>query len=462
MAILLAALLASAQPLPAFVERPCADAQLAGKARCGTVEVPERRDDPAGRKIQLNIVILPATSARPDLPPLIDIDGGPGLASTKNAGFYLTDGAKYRARRDVVTFDQRGTGRSNGLMCPELSRPDDRYQPMFPVSAVESCRDRLLKTADLTAYGTDEAVADLDDVRIALGHSKIDIFALSYGTTVALRYLATFPDRVRAAVLMGVTPPKAMPPQHHAVAGQRAFDLLFADCASDDACKAAFPNSAADFDKALSRLAQGGAIKPEVFAEKLRSMAYSPAGARQIPWILQQAANGNMSPFLEATKGGSDLSYADGMFMSVICGEALALMNYDAAVRSARSTRFGDYRLVRQKEACTQWPIDQVADDHLGPISTQAAVLMISGRLDPVTPPDWADNAARQLPNARNVIARFGGHIFDGLSGFENCFDPMILRFYETGDAKSLNTSCLASMQPPPFKVGQATAEAED
>ena len=205
-----------------------------------------------------------------------------------------------------------------------------------------------------------------------------------------------------------------------------------------------------------------GDVEPEIFAEKLRSLAYSPAGSRQIPYILQRAAMGDMSPFLEATKGGGGLSYADGMFLSVICSEALALMDYDAAVKSARSTRFGDYRLVRQREACSQWPAGKASPDHLRPVSTEAAVLMISGRLDPVTPPDWADEVAKQLPNGRNVIAAFGGHIFDGLTGFDSCFDPMVLRFFDTGDAKSLDASCLASMKPPPFKVGQASADARN
>jgi pimeloyl-ACP methyl ester carboxylesterase len=462
MTILIAALIAGAQSLPLFVEKPCSNPQLAGKARCGTVEVLERRDDPASRRIALNVVIIPATSAKPDLPPLFDIVGGPGLASTENAGFYLTAGTAYTSRRDIVTTDQRGTGTSNGLICPELARPEDLYRPMFPAPAVASCRQRFAETADLTAYGTTEAARDLDDIRAALGHSKIDIFALSYGTTVALRYMSIFPERVRAAVLMGVAPPTAMLPRYHATAAERAFKLLFANCAEDESCRTAFPDPASDFDKALARLAKDGDLSPEVFAERLRSLAYSPARARQIPRILHSAAKGDMAPFFGATKGGDGLSYADGMYLSVVCSEGVALMDYDEARNQAKSTRFGDYRLQRQKEACGNWPIGKVAEDHLNPGSTSAAILMFSGRLDPVTPPEWADETARHLPNARNVMVPFGGHILNGLSGIDSCFEPMVLRFYETADSKTLDASCLASMKPPPFEVGNKAGSARN
>src|SRR5687768_8291206 len=105
---------------PAFVDEPCVDTRLTAIAQCGTVEVLENRAEPDGRRISLNVIVLRATSPGPHLPPLFDIDGGPGLAVTKNASFYLADGAAYRARRDVVMIDQRGTGGSNPLSCPEL------------------------------------------------------------------------------------------------------------------------------------------------------------------------------------------------------------------------------------------------------------------------------------------------------------------------------------------------------
>ena len=230
----LVAMLAAAPPL--FVEQPCTDPAIAAVARCGTVEVPENRARARGRRIALNLVILKAASGQADLPPMFDIDGGPGLAVTKNAGFYATDGAAYRARREIVMVDQRGTGGSNRLGCPELEAPDAPYRPMFPLEAVKRCRKALEAKADLRHYLTADAVADLEAVRIALGYGKIDLSGLSYGTTVALRYMATYPDKVRAALLMGVSPPTAMPPALHAPAAEGAFGLLAAQCEADAAC----------------------------------------------------------------------------------------------------------------------------------------------------------------------------------------------------------------------------------
>jgi pimeloyl-ACP methyl ester carboxylesterase len=228
---IVAAALAAASS-PSFVVQPCIDESLPSRARCGTVTVPEDRARPSGRQIGLNLIVISAATPLKEPQALFDLEGGPGLADTKNASFYLTDGAAYAATRDIVLIDQRGTGGSNPLDCPEFDAPDKTLQPMFPVAAVQSCRARLSGSADLTRYTTDDAVADLDDVRRALGYAKIDLFALSYGTTLALRYVQRHEDRVRSAVLLSAVPPSAMPPRHHATAAQAALDQMIADCAA--------------------------------------------------------------------------------------------------------------------------------------------------------------------------------------------------------------------------------------
>src|SRR4249919_1500533 len=107
-----------------FVPSECAGALVAAKVRCGTVTVPEDRSKPDGRQIRLNIIVIPAKQPSKVGQALFELEGGPGLADTNNVGFYLTDGAPYGATRDIVLFDQRGTGRSNPLDCPEFDAPD--------------------------------------------------------------------------------------------------------------------------------------------------------------------------------------------------------------------------------------------------------------------------------------------------------------------------------------------------
>lgn len=448
----LAAALAAVQPQ--FVAKPCADAQIAKVATCGNVEVLEDRGKPDGRRIALNLVLFKATAPAPHLPPLFDIDGGPGLAVTRNAGFYATDGAAYRERRDVVMIDQRGTGGSSPLACPELGTPEAAMQPMLPIDAVARCRATFAGKADLGRYLTQDAVGDLDSVRAALGYATIDLIGLSYGTTVALRYLATHPKRVRAAVLMGVAPPSAMPPASHAPAGERAFALLAAECAADPGCAAKF-DLLRDYDRAVALLPTiSGAPASEMFAEKLRALMYQPAIARRIPWIVNAASEGDLKPFFDATRQSGPSPFFDGMFLTVACAEGLALMDYAVATAAAKATRFGDYRLRRQRAACAAWGKDQATKDFLAPVTSRAAVLLISGGLDPVTPPEWAEALATALPNARHVVIPASGHIFDGLSGVDTCFDPMVRKFLDAGDLKTVDPACLATMRPPPFATG--------
>jgi pimeloyl-ACP methyl ester carboxylesterase len=447
----LAAALLAAAPGPVFSEKPCLYERILKFARCGTVVVPEDRQRPRQRTIALNVIVMPATSPTPHAPPLFDIDGGPGLPVTKNAEFYASFGSTYRARRDVVMVDQRGTGGSNPLHCSELSAPQAAYQPLYPAAAVRRCRRVLESNADLTKYGTRDAVADLDSVRAALGYDKIDLFGLSYGTTVALRYLATHPGRVRAAVLMGVSPASSTPPKNHALAGQRAIKLLFDECRQDAACNALF-DPASDVERVRARLPSvKGAPSEEVFFEKLRSLMYQPSGARGIPFILSRAAAGDLTPFYEATRPSGPSLYADGMFLSVICSEGVALMDLAAASQAAKGTVFGDYRLRRQRQACAEWPRARVGADHLRPVRSNAPVLLISGELDPVTPPSLADEAARTLPNAKHLIIPSSGHIFDGMTGIDTCLNPLILSFLEAADASAVSGSCMSAMKPPGF-----------
>lgn len=250
---------------------------------------------------------------------------------------------------------------------------------------------------------------------------------------------------------MAVAPANALVPSGHAPAAERAFGLVDRQCRADPACRAAF-NPTADLQRAMGRMSGiQGAPSAEIFAEKLRSLMYQPAGARRVPFILRRAAEGDLAPFYAATRPQAAFRYADGMYLSVTCAEGLALMNYPAAAKESRRTRFGDYRLRRPRAACSHWLTRPVPADHLRPVRSDAPVLLVSGELDPVSPPSWAAEAAKHLPNSRHLVIPSGGHLLDGLSGVDSCFDPLVLRFLETGNTATLDTKCIANMAPPPF-----------
>ena len=440
---------------PTFLPKACVDNQVAARARCGTVKVPEDRSRSQARQIGLNVIVIPARQRQDPPQALFDLDGGPGLADTKNAAFYLTDGTAYSAKRDIVLVDQRGTGGSNPLDCPEFDATDRALQPMFSVDTVRSCCERLSKVADLTRYTTDDAVADLDAVREALGYERIDLFALSYGTTLAMRYIANHGDKVRSAVLLSAVPPSAVPPRHHATVAQQVLDQSIADCAADAPCAEHFPSLEGDLKQAIARLRSNGRIDPRVAMERLRTRLYSASGARQLPWTIRRLAEGDDS-ILASANERAGFNYYDGVYLTITCSESLPWFDVPAAAARSRQTIFGDYRLERQAEACAHWPRAELERSFFEPLRSSVPILFISGGRDPVTPASWASEAARTLDKARHVVIPWGGHIVDGLSGLDSCLDQQILRFLDTAEPNSVDAQCFAAMTPPPFKLEEA------
>ncbi|HZJ70508.1 MAG TPA: alpha/beta fold hydrolase, partial [Planctomycetota bacterium] len=235
---------------------PCRLSGVEREALCGTVTVPERRDRAGGRTIDLRLAVLPARAATPQPDPLFVIAGGPGQSAVNIADREAVEHAATLAEREIVLLDQRGSGGSNRLDCRQYDDTDMRryLSGGFNLDALRRCRRELEARADLTAYTTDAAVADLEDVRQAMGYDHIDLDGGSYGTRVVLWYLKRHGDRVRVAVLRGVSPTDYALPLPFARAGQEALDRLFADCDGDAACARAFPHLRREFNVALTRI----------------------------------------------------------------------------------------------------------------------------------------------------------------------------------------------------------------
>jgi pimeloyl-ACP methyl ester carboxylesterase len=450
--------------------KPCKLPGIDEELLCGKLTVFENRVTHAGRTIDLNVVVVPALDSSHKEEPLFDLAGGPGEASTLSAKYYAEEGKEYRRHRDVVLVNQRGTGNSNPLSAPPRTRsPQDYLTEMYPVEYVKTMRQALEQRADLTQYTTSIAMDDLDDVRGWLGCERINLFGISYGTRAVLVYMRQHPDRVRSAILMGVAPTYLKMPLHHARAAKRAMDLLLQECAADAACRQAFPQIQSEWGEVLERLGREPArveysspdksakviveIQRDIFAEKLRNRMYSRESAARIPFIIHQAAQNDFSPFLkEAISAGSSVSdfIADGMYLSVTCAEDVPFIDQNEAAQANAGNPFGNYRVVQQTRACSMWPQGKIPDGYHEPVSSDIPVLIFSGKMDPVTPPERGDEVASHLPNSRHVIVAHGAHGLDGLTNVE-CLDKLMLEFLAKGNARDLDTTCVERVLPPPF-----------
>ncbi len=192
-------------------------------------------------------------------------------------------------------------------------------------------------------------------------------------------------------------------------------------------------------------------IQHGVFAEKIRMWMYGREQASRIPLIIHQAAHGDFGPFLREAIAPSIPDFiADGMYLSVTCAEDVPFIDQAEAAHLNAGNPFGNYRVFQQTRACSMWPQGKIPADFREPVSSNIPVLIFSGNMDPITPPQRGEEVARYLSNSRHVIISQAGHGVEGLTEPE-CVDRIIMEFMEKGDAKQLDVSCVERMVPPSF-----------
>ena len=446
-------------------------------ARCGTFVVYEDRDAGAGRAIALRLVVLRAE--HPTGRAIFWNPGGPGASAVAFAPF-IADGAiakdlsQLRRRYDVVLVDNRGIGGTHAQQCnlTPAAHPETYFSQLWPDGLLAACRTRLALNANLSLYGTSLAADDLDDIRAALGYSKIVLSGGSYGTFFALVYMRQHPDRVESAVLDGVAPPHLLiVPLEDAAGAELAMRDLIADCGRDAACDASFPRFAEHFAEVVRRFDKGPIsirirnsmtkkpqtvrLSKEVFAERLRQALYDPGAAAYVPYIVERAYHGDGVPLgvlVETVTQGLAAEVALGLNLSVTCAEDIPFIT-EADVRRTSAHSFeGDVRVRAQQRACRIWNVDAVSSSFNVPVQSNAAVLMISGSDDPATPAAFAAEQLAYLPNAKRVLVKGAGHATE-----IPCTDRLKVAFVLAGSARGLDvSSCSGAFHRPRFQTSIA------
>jgi pimeloyl-ACP methyl ester carboxylesterase len=450
--------------------QPCKVGGLEEEVLCSTMPVWENRAARSGRKIDLYMVVLPATSPNPVPDPVFYISGGPGYGSAGGAADFGQFLGEIRKQRDIVMVDQRGTGKSHPLHCVLPGGEDDLQgymRTLFPMATLRACEPKLAEKADLTQYTTAIAMDDLDEVRAWLGYERINLLGGSYGTRAAQAYMRQHPQHVRSSILTGVIIMDSRMPLYHARKAQDAIDKLFDDCAAEESCRTAFPRLRDDLAKVMARLDQGPvkqtiphpktgktvelSIPKGAFTTTLRAMQYSPFLSVRIPLYLHMAAEGDYGPMMRMTiLDRTDPEWNIGLYLSITCAEDVARIDPKEVPAQIAGTYQGDDRIRDQVEACSFWPWAQVGEDFFKPVESPIPTLILTGWLDPATPPEWAVEVARHLPNSVNVVIRDGAHGPGGLTQIM-CYPKLIADFVANGTPYGLDTSCVKEMKRSPF-----------
>jgi pimeloyl-ACP methyl ester carboxylesterase len=448
--------------------RPGSGARAA--AWCATFEVPENRADPHGRKIGLRLALVRSDAAAADRDMVVLLAGGPGEAATESWSMVAPAFEEVLKHHDVVLLDQRGTGGSHPLSCKadeDDAGDDTALVPDLDKTRkeVQACLDEVGKRADPRYYTTTVAVQDLEDVRQALGAPAFDLVGVSYGTRVAQQYLMRHADAVRSVVLDSPVPNQAVLGEDFAANLEHALKLDFAQCTATPACRQRFgdpmqtlyqlrdalranphtvsfrdPQSWATVTRPLNEYALAGVV---------RMFAYTPETAALLPLSIDAAAHGDVGPLLgQAKLLSGDLSgdMNNGMSMSVICSEDADLLKprpQDA------DTMLGNHLVDAIQAECSVWPHGARPADFHAPLKSDKPVLILSGELDPVTPPSYGRTILAGLGNARQLLLKGMGHG----ELVRGCMPKVLARFIDKPDPKDLDAGCLDRLGPTPAYV---------
>lgn len=430
---------------------------------CGTLRVPEDRAAGTGRTIDLQVAVLRAQRPESAPDPLFILAGGPGQGARGYGPFVQTAFKEVRRDRDIVLVDVRGTGGSNPLAC-ELGDPLEilETEEIDPTPCLKGLK------GDPRFYTSETIVDDLDEVRAALGYGRINLWGGSYGTRAALVYARRHAASLRSVVLDGAVPFELQLPLYNAWGAQRAMDRLLADCAAEPECHAAFPRLREELGAVLARLGQGPVrvslphprtgrpteltFSRSSFASGLRGILYVPTHASLVPHMIHAAALGDFSPLAALsleTAAWSTETMSLGLTLSVVCSEDVARITDEEVERAIRGTFLGRSEIDQWRQMCARWPRGPLpADaDRVRPMRIPA--LILSGDLDPVTPPRWGEAMKAHFPGAVHVVVPGAGHN----TSTTGCVPDLIAGFMEKGSAAGLDASCVRKVRRPPFVI---------
>lgn len=461
------------EPAACFFELP--EGVVEGEdVECGYVTVPEEHALPHGSTIRLAAVLIHSFSSSPETP-LVMAQGGPG-GSTIDVFAELMLGpysSLFRAQRDILLFDQRGTYYSEpSLLCEEsfaLTRDtlDDNLASAESMEmynqALLACHDRLVAEGiNLSAYDSVENAADVPMVVKALGYDEYNFYGVSYGTLLAFHLMRDYPEGLRSVVVDAIAPTSTNFIPAVPANGNRALRLMFETCAADPDCSTYYPALEATFLEVLDTLNTTPVIVPitdpntgETYdmllnGDMLASLTFSSLYVTPIlpnfPKYVYEMAQGNFSWL--SIYGGDlllDATMAEGMQLSVLCAEDSDFSADEIVVEGVYPVYEEALQLFSESylDLCPIWDVEALASFVDDPVVSDIPTLVMSGQFDPITPPAWGELVGETLSNAYVYEFPGVGHgsLFGGL-----CPVSITLDFL-SDPGQAPDASCIEDMQ---------------
>ena len=448
-------------------------------AWCGNLT---RALDPAGTipdQLSIYFEFYPRSGAGPSQGTLVATEGGPGYPATETRHDYLEMYAPLRATRDVLIMDNRGTGRSGAIDCPEL-----QTAPLLTEELVAACGRLLGVRAPL--YSTTLAADDLSALIDRLAVAPVDLYGNSYGTFFAQVFALRHPMQLRSVVLDGAYPlgdsSFAWYPTY-APAMRDKFNLA---CARSAACSALPGDSISHIEPALRQLrlhpqqteardvtGRLHRFRADATALAIVMFGGAPAHAtvREVDAAARAYVAGDRKPLLRLmaeTLAGVDSRdatqspplFSAGLAAAVMCQDAPQIYDMgleppqrvvarDQAIALRRSTSpdsYGPFTIDEYRrmpidysflDECVQWPTAPAAYP-AGRIAAANAVypnaptLVVSGDLDNMTPVADGAAAARNFPHGQQLLLRNSFHVNALPHARSDCGVDIVRRFIET------------------------------
>lgn len=427
-----------------FQSAPCLHKALDTEyaAECGTLIVPENRNEEGSRLIALPVKRIRASGVAP-AEPIFYLAGGPGRS---NMSYSRVEW--FHSSHDIVLVGYRGVDGTEYLSCPEVSEAMRSGLPLMSregmavqTAAYAACTDRLTaEGVDLDGYTLLEVVDDVEDARHTLGYDRINLESGSYGTRLAQIYTWRYPDRVHRNAMVAVNPPgrfwwdgAILEEQIH------RYSTL---CAEDDYCSSRTNDLAASIRKALDHMPNRWLFFPidrdaVLFATFMG--LYSVEGAAPTFDLWLAAADGDYSGMALITSAllfmiPSDFAWGDS------ASKALSSeYDFDPVVDYAAEVTPNPYLLGSPGAsmgwaAAPVWPANKIPDEYRAAQSSPIETLMLSGSLDVSTP---ARNARDQLlpllENGEQVILSEFAHTGDLINLQPEATRHLLTTFFKTG-----------------------------